>query len=207
VSFAIDIPGCGKGYFGEGGEDQYGQFSECDVDGSVSFFIRILLHHLNYAIIVFLGVQAGRVLEIYENKRTHAIIFSAYSFVLLALYFALTQSDYKNGLVPLVPRLITLSFVCLTASFAFLFQAFLYLIIDFCGIWSVRPFGYMGRNSLFVFLLSGYGDYGNGNCLFPIQWIPVHQTHATLTTMHLWGCIFVLFVSLYLYFKNIFITV
>lgn len=50
----------------------------------------------------------------------------------------------EDGIIPLSKKMMTISFVLTTCSFAFLLFAILYYLIDYKQIWTGAPFIYAG---------------------------------------------------------------
>lgn len=225
VVFLVNVPDCGRGYFGPGGLDGYGKYAKC-IGGATGYIDAVILGRTHlYArptaakiyktaepfdpegimgsissiLLTFLGVQAGRILFFYENKKyLHIAKWFVWSLVCLVLFFALTQGDMANGWIPVNKNLWTPTFTLLTASSAFLVLALFYFLIDVKCLWTGNPFIYPGMNSIIIYCSHALFKY-----ILPCQWL-VANTHAAQFSMALWGMIYWILVSIYLYHKKIF---
>lgn len=112
MTYLVEVPGCGRGYVGPGGLDEHEQFMNCtggvagyidrevfgrhmykgavcrkvyetkqlfDPEGILSTFTSILT--------VYLGVQAGRTLNTYQNVRSKVIRWMIWGIGLVSLFF------------------------------------------------------------------------------------------------------------------------
>ena len=225
VVFLVDVPDCGRGYFGPGGLDGYGKYAKC-IGGATGYIDELILgrSHLysrptpakiyktaepfdpegimgsiSSILLTFLGVQAGRILFFYDKRQyLHIVKWLAWSVVCLILFFALTQADMTNGWIPANKNLWTPTFTLLTASSAFLLLALFYFLIDVKSIWTGNPFIYPGMNSIIIYCSHSLFKY-----VLPCQWL-VANTHAAQFYMALWGMIYWILISIYLFHKKIF---
>ncbi|CBY31402.1 unnamed protein product [Oikopleura dioica] len=160
--------GCPAGYLGPGGLHRDGQFRNCSGGADKGCCICILktgdlqaydpegiLGSINSILIVFLGLQAGRIFNFYETFQQRAIRLSVWGTVLTAVGGALTGlNQFQEGSnIPIAKNLWTLSFVLVMAGWGFLLLLVLYILIDHKKVWDGAPFYFVGMNSILVYLL------------------------------------------------------
>ncbi|KAJ8922259.1 hypothetical protein NQ315_004196 [Exocentrus adspersus] len=180
VTFLADVPGCGKGYLGPGG----------------------ILGTLTSILTVYLGVQAGKTLNTYQSVRARVLRWTVWGVVTGLVGGALCSFSRDNGPIPMNKQLWSLSFVFVTAGMAFIIQAFLFVIVDILRKWGGRPFFYPGMNAIILYV--GHELMKN---TFPFAWKPTEETHGTYLFMNLWGTFLWVSVSIFLYKRNIFLTI
>jgi len=114
-----------------------------------------ILGSINSILIVFLGLQAGRIFNFYETFQQRAIRLSVWGIVLTAVGGALTGlNQFQEGNnIPIAKNLWTLSFVLVMAGWGFLLLLVLYFLIDHKKVWDGAPFYFVGMNSILVYLL------------------------------------------------------
>ncbi|KAJ8930660.1 hypothetical protein NQ314_016522 [Rhamnusium bicolor] len=220
-------PNCGKGYLGPGGLDNYGKYFNCT--GGVAGYIdravfgnhmykhppcqklyenkvyydpEGILGTLTSILMVYLGVQAGRILNTYVNVRDKVIRWTTWGVVTGLLGGALCTFSRDNGPIPLNKQLWSLSFVLVTSGMAFVVQAFLFMIVDILRKWGGRPFFYPGMNPIIL-----YVGHEIMRDTFPFAWKPTTETHATYLFMNLWGTFLWVAFSIFLYKRNLFLTI
>lgn len=80
----------------------------------------------------------------------------------------------------------------------FIFQAFLYSIIDMYALWEGRPFYYAGRNSLLLYI---------GHSLmegrFPFEWKLEYPSHMEILAMNSLAVLLWLAIAVFLHKKNV----
>ena len=138
---------------------------------------------------VWLGYQAGYILQVYPGHTTRLVRWSEIS---------------KNyGPVPLNKNLWSISFVLVTSCFAFTLLSLLYVIIDIKKLWKGQPFFYAGMNSILL-----YCGHSVGYNLFPFRFmIGDMRTHSAKLPEALWGCMLWIIIAFVLYRKKVFVTV
>lgn len=112
-----------------------------------------LLGSINSIVIVFLGLQAGKILLHFTDFKNRMIRFGAWGFVLIAIAGGLCGFEQFEGPIPINKNLWTLSFVCLMGGWGFLVLGALYAIIDHLKLWDGQPFSVVGMNSILLYLL------------------------------------------------------
>ncbi|CAF4945907.1 unnamed protein product, partial [Rotaria sp. Silwood1] len=145
--------------------------------------------------LAYLGVQAGRILVMYQSDLDRLIRLFAWGVFTIAIGVGLTSGTFIGGPMPLNKNLWTLSFSFFTAGLAFLGFSIMYILIDKLKCWNATPFQYPGTNSILIYIAHiVFATY------FPVQWIVVN-THAAHLAMALWGCIFWIIIA-YIFFKK-----
>ncbi|XP_019864996.1 heparan-alpha-glucosaminide N-acetyltransferase-like [Aethina tumida] len=227
VTYLVEVPGCGRGYVGPGGLDEHEQFVNCtggvagyidrevfgrhmykgavcrkvyetkqlfDPEGILSTFTSILT--------VYLGVQAGRTLNTYQNVRSKVIRWMIWGIGLSIIGAGLAEFKRNDGLIPINKQLWSLSYVFVTGGFAFIIQTGLFLAVDIFRKWGGRPFFYPGMNAIILYV--GHELF---NSTFPFAWKPTTQTHGTFLFMNLWGTALWVSISIYMYKHNVFVSI
>lgn len=227
ITFLVNVPGCGKGYLGPGGLDDGGSYFNCTggaagyidrqvfgehmykhpacqrvYENNVYFDPEGILGTLTAVLTVYLGVQAGRTLNTYQNVKAKSIRWIVWGCVTGLLGGALSTFSMNNGPIPVNKQLWSLSFVLVTGGMAFVILAFLFIIVDILRKWGGRPFFYPGMNAIFLYV--GHELLRN---TFPFGWIPTAQTHAAYLFMNLWGTGLWVAISIYLYKHDTFFTI
>lgn len=85
---------------------------------------------------------------------------------------------------------------------AFFLQGNLFIIVDIMRKWGGRPFFYPGMNPLVLY--AGHELFKN---TFPFAWTPVNKTHAAYLSMNLWGTFLWVAIAIFMYKRNIFISI
>ncbi|CAG9761570.1 unnamed protein product [Ceutorhynchus assimilis] len=227
VTFLVYVPGCGKGYTGPGGLDDMKQHFNCT--GGVAGYIdrEVFGHHmlktaacnkvyenvvyfdpegilgtLTAVLTVYLGVQAGRTLNTYQNVRDKMIRWVLWGISAILIGGILCEFKRDDGPIPINKQLWSLSYTLVTAGMAFLIQAFLFLMVDILRKWGGRPFFYPGMNAVFLYV--GHEIFKN---TFPFGWIPTVETHNAYLFMNLWGTFLWVAIAVYLYKHDTFFTI
>ncbi|KAL3284534.1 hypothetical protein HHI36_018692 [Cryptolaemus montrouzieri] len=225
ITFLYNVPGCGKGYLGPGGLDDGGKFYNCT--GGVSGYIDRMIfgEHMYKApipmyetkqyydpegilgiqtsvFIVYMGVQAGRILNSYQNVKDKVIRWLTWGTVTFILGLILCGFSQNDGFIPINKKLWSLSFVLVLSGLAFYVETFLFLVVDIYRKWGGRPLFYPGMNSLFLYV--GHEIFKN---TFPFGWKPVILTHGTFLFMNLWGTFLWVVISIFMYKHNIFFSI
>ncbi|XP_066256194.1 heparan-alpha-glucosaminide N-acetyltransferase-like [Euwallacea similis] len=227
ITFLVDVPDCGKGYLGPGGLDDGGKHFNCTggvtgyidrqffgehmykrpdckkvYETTVYFDPEGILGTLISLLTVYLGVQAGRTLNTYQNVKAKALRWIIWGCLLSLTGGILCEFKRDDGLIPLNKQLWSLSFVLVTAGLAFIIQTFLFIIVDILRKWGGRPFFYPGMNAIVLYI--GHQIFKN---TFPFGWIPTVDTHAAYLFMNLWGTALWVAIAIYLYKHDVFFTV
>ncbi|KAG7169013.1 heparan-alpha-glucosaminide N-acetyltransferase-like [Homarus americanus] len=231
ITFLLPVPDCPTGYLGPGGValmDNGTALPQCvggaagEVDrwlltsahlyqnptakviyGSAAFDPEGVLGSMTSIFQVFLGLQAGMVLQAHKSHRGRVLRWLVWSVVLGALGAGLSGASMNDGVIPLNKNLWSLSYVFVTSCFAYFLLASCYLLVDVWGFWSGAPFFQAGMNS--IFLYCGHNVAYN---LFPWHYIVGNMnTHLALLTECLWGTTLWVLMAFYMYHKKQFYAV
>merc|ERR1711953_1240497 len=93
---------------------------------------------------MFLGYQAGYILQVYPGHRDRLTRWLAWSLLTGGLGALLSGGSQEGGWVPINKNLWSISFVLVTSCFAFPPLAALYVLIDLKHWWKGQPFFYAG---------------------------------------------------------------
>lgn len=185
----------------------------------MSFLLAGLLGVLTSVFLVYLGVQFGRILKTYTDVKSKMIRWITWgvltvsciceivdffdnAILLQALLGGILCKFSKNdGFIPVNKNLWSLSFVLVLGGLAFLIQACLFITVDITRKWGGRPCFYPGMNSLAIYVGS---EVFKG--IFPFGWIPAVKTHGAYLGMNLWGTALWVAIAIFLYKRNIFLT-
>ncbi|KAK8754056.1 hypothetical protein OTU49_009163 [Cherax quadricarinatus] len=231
ITFLLPVPGCPTGYLGPGGvallqdntsspECVGGAAGEVDrwlltsqhiyqnptakeVYGSAAFDPEGVLGSLTSIFQVFLGLQAGMVLQAHQSHHGRACRWLLWCVLLGAVGAALCNASINDGVIPVNKNLWSLSFVMVTSCFAYFLLAVCYLLVDVWGVWSGAPFYQAGMNSIFLYV--GHNVAYN---IFPWHYaVGLMHTHLATLTETLWGTTLWVIIALYLHHKRKFYTV
>ncbi|XP_042888385.1 heparan-alpha-glucosaminide N-acetyltransferase-like [Penaeus japonicus] len=231
ITFLLPVPGCPTGYIGPGGvallQDEEpsphcigGAAGEVDrwllsashiyqnptakgVYSAGAFDPEGVLGSMTSIFQVFLGVQAGMVLQAHKSHTGRMVRWLLWSAALGAIGAGLCGASMNDGVLPLNKNLWSLSFVMVTSCFAFFLLAFCYLLVDVWGVWSGSPVYQAGMNSIFLYV--GHNVAYN---LFPWHYSIGHMnTHLEFLAETLWGTTLWVLIGLYLHHKGKFYTV
>lgn len=227
ITFMLDVPECGRGYLGPGGLQDLGHYTNC-TGGSAGYIDRLIFGehmyktpscHIVYettayydpegilgtftsVLLVYFGVQAGRILHTYSNVKTRVIRWVTWGVVTGLIGAILCGFSKNNGIIPVNKNLWSLSFVLTVGGLAFIIEAYLFVMVDILRKWGGRPLFYPGMNPIFLYV--GHELLRN---TFPFAWTPVNKTHAAYLSMNLWGMALWVVISVFLYKQNIFLTI
>lgn len=231
ITFLLPVPGCPTGYIGPGGIAlmQDGEGSPGCIGGAAGEVDRLILtsshlyqnptakfvYHsgafdpegilgcMTSVFQVFLGLQAGMILQAHKSHRSRLVRWLVWSAILGALGAALCSASMNDGAIPLNKNLWSLSFVLVTSCFAFFLLSACYVLVDILGGWTGAPFLQAGMNSIFLYV--GHSVAYN---LFPWHYtIGSMNTHLQLLAETLWGTTLWVLTALYLHHKKKFYTV
>lgn len=231
ITFLLPVSGCPTGYLGPGGVAllQDGEASpKCiggatgEVDrwlltsahiyqnptakavyGSAAFDPEGVLGSMTSIFQVFLGLQAGMVLQVHKSHRSRIVRWLVWSLVLGAIGAGLCGASMNDGIIPVNKNLWSLSYVFVTSCFAYFLLAICYLLVDVWGGWSGTPFFQAGMNS--IFLYCGHNVAYN---MFPWHYsLGLMNTHLARLAETLWGTTLWVIIALYLHHKGKFYTV
>ncbi|XP_035731756.1 heparan-alpha-glucosaminide N-acetyltransferase-like [Vespa mandarinia] len=226
ITFLLPVPNCPKGYLGPGGYDTFKKYMNC-TGGAAGYIDRyvfgnhmysqtknpvygVILQHdpegimntISAIFIVYLGIHAGKILLYYYQCSSKVLRWLLWSLIMGIIAGVLCDFSKEDGIIPLSKKMMTISFVLTTCSFAFLLFAILYYLIDYKQFWTGAPFIYAGANSIFLYI-----GHTVTMGLFPWSWKENYPTHSTQLIINLWTTTLWLFISYILYKKDIVITV
>lgn len=113
----------------------------------------------------------------------------------------LCKFSKNDGFIPINKNLWSLSFVLILGGLAFLIQAFLFVVVDITKKWGGRPCFYPGMNPIVIYVGSEiFKD------TFPFGWVPNVGTHGAYLGMNLFGTGLWVAIAIFLYKKNIFLS-
>ncbi|ESO84192.1 hypothetical protein LOTGIDRAFT_211131 [Lottia gigantea] len=227
LTFLLKVPDCPTGYIGPGGLEEQGQHWNC-TGGSAGYIDRLIfgdnhiyqnptckeIYHstvpydpegflgtLNSCFLCFLGLQAGKILLIHKDwvlRIKRLLIWAVFTGSIATL---LCKASKDDGWIPINKNLWSLSFVLALACMAFVLLTICYLVIDVYPLWSGSPFYYPGMNAIVLYV--GHEFF---NRKAPVYFHVPHN-HESELAINLWGTIFWVLVSYYLYYKDIFISI
>ncbi|XP_001603332.2 heparan-alpha-glucosaminide N-acetyltransferase [Nasonia vitripennis] len=227
ITFFLHVPGCPRGYLGPGGYHHYGLNVNC-TGGAAGYIDRLifgqhmyqktmnpvygptlphdpegLMNTISAVLIVFMGVQAGRIFVTYYQANSRIIRWFAWFVATGLLAGILCNFSQEKGWVPVNKNMMSLSFVLCTSSFAFLLFSILYYLIDHKKFWSGVPFIYAGANPILLYV----GHYLTMG-LFPFAWeTGTTPTHASVLAMNLWTTTLWAIIAYLFYMKDFLITI
>ncbi|KAJ8675685.1 hypothetical protein QAD02_011471 [Eretmocerus hayati] len=227
ITFLLHVPGCPRGYIGPGGYHHHGDYTNCTA-GAAGYIDRLvfgkhmymktmnpiygptlphdpegLMNTFSATIIVFMGVQAGRIFVTYYQAGSRIIRWFSWFAITGLLAGVLCNFSVDHGMIPINKNMMSMSFVLVTSSLAFLLFSILYYLIDHKKIWSGSPFIYAGANPILLYV----GHYLTME-LFPFAWkLPIMPTHTSLLAINLWTTTLWAFIAYLLYKREILITI
>ncbi|KAK7864612.1 hypothetical protein R5R35_003200 [Gryllus longicercus] len=232
LSLLLPVPGCPTGYLGPGGLDSSvpkGDIYQNCTGGAAGYVDRLLLgpdhiyqtptfRHIYQTVLpfdpegllgtltavlnVYLGVQAGRILLSYHYSVSRVIRWCVWGIFCGIVAAVLCRFQKDDGWIPVNKNLWSVSFVLLTACFAFLLLSVLYLVVDAGKWWNGHPFLYAGMNPLIL-----YVGHELAKNKFPWSWEPYYHTHTEFLAMDVWGTCLWLLIAFILFKKDIFLSI
>ena len=228
ITYVLAVPGCPRGYIGPGGLYDYGAYTNC-TGGAAGYIDRLifspshmykrstarhiyqnkepydpegLLGVLTAMLIVQFGVAAGRVLVRYDGHKQRIVRFLFWATTSGIMGGVLCEFQKEGGVVPVNKNLWSLSYVLVTASFAFILFLFFYCVVDWASAWNGNPFRYAGLNSILL-----YVGHELTNGVFPFGWHPVGVDHGSHLLMNLWATSLWGMIAYVCHLKKIYISV
>ncbi|OQV24758.1 Heparan-alpha-glucosaminide N-acetyltransferase [Hypsibius exemplaris] len=226
VTYLLPVPGCPTGYVGPGGLHDNASHWNC-TGGAAGYLDRVwlgnghiyqtptckaiyqtqafdpegILGYLSSIFLVFLGLQAGRILTLFTEHRQRVIRLIGWGLGLGLIAGILCFFTKNDGWIPVNKNMWSLSYILTSASTGLLILAALYVLIDVLDLWTGTPFFYPSVNSIVIYVgsevLSG---------LFPFSW-QMPQNHAAQLFMSLWTTFIWWLISFLLYRRKVFIAI
>lgn len=227
LMYLVHPPNCPTGYFGPGGLHDQGAYFNC-TGGAAGYIDRIILgpshlyqHPGSKAIyhstqpydpegilgyftsifLVFLGLQAGKILLMFKEHKARLARWMIWALLTGSIAGILCCFSKNDGWIPVNKNLWSVSFVLATASLAFMLLSICYVVNDVYKFWSGGPFYHAGMNSIMLYI--GHSITHN---MFPWRW-QVQPTHMNELFMNLWGTSLWVIIAVWMYRKNVFVTI
>ena len=159
-----------------------------------------ILGCLTSCILTYIGVSAGHILIHYSSPIKRILKFFFYSILYGACALVLCKWSRDDGWIPINKNLWSLSFIFALASIGFLVFSFFYLTCDVFCLYSGKPFLYLGKNSIFIYICHILFEK-----LFPVQF-RVPADHSYRIALHIYGTLLWTVVAAVMYYKKIFIN-
>ncbi|XP_020913771.2 heparan-alpha-glucosaminide N-acetyltransferase [Exaiptasia diaphana] len=245
VTYGVKVGHCPTGYTGPGGIGrEYPQAVNC-TGGVANYIDRMFLGNhlyrwatvktlyktklphdpegclgsLTSIILVFFGVQAGRILHTYPDHKSRLLRWTVWGVLLgvvgignslLNVYRcpgSCWDEFYSTFCIiwfnSWFTYLRSLSFILVTGSTSFILLAMCYFFTDVAGWWNGAPFFYPGMNSILLYV--GYGILYNR---FPFTWkTDEYVTHTEKLSMNLLATALWVLISYYLFQKKFFLKI
>ncbi|CAH0386561.1 unnamed protein product [Bemisia tabaci] len=225
----LPVPGCPTGYFGPGGLHNHSAFFNC-TGGATGYIDRLvfgenhlyqrptsakiykstipfdpegLLGVIPTVFLMFLGVQAGRILHCYQSTDARVKRWIFWSVLTVAMAAVQCKFAKEGGYIPINKNLWSFSFVLVTASSAFFIFFALSLLIDHFQLWSGTPFRQAGMNAILL-----YVGHDVTHDVFPWSWKPHSvSSHFEFLFMNVWATALWMLIAFALHKKGFFITI
>lgn len=209
LTFLLPVPGCPRGYLGPGGLSDNSLHFNC-TGGAALYIDRVifgekhifsnptcklmyhtgsydpegLLGNLTSIFLCFMGVLAGRILQVHSSPIKRIYHWLAWGIVFCALAALLCKMSQNDGWIPINKNLWSVSFVFLMGGGGFLVLTVMYLLVDVWKIWNGAPFIYVGMNSIIIYC--GHETLGT---YFPFNFYTAtsFSHHSLLLTANLIG--------------------
>ncbi|XP_035224286.1 heparan-alpha-glucosaminide N-acetyltransferase-like isoform X2 [Stegodyphus dumicola] len=227
LMFFIHGPNCPPGYFGPGGMHDGGMYSQC-TGGAAGYVDRVLLGNSHIyqkpsfktiyhstqpydpegilgfftsIFLVFLGLQAGKILLTYKEWKARVIRWMFWAVITGIIAAILCLGSKNGGWIPVNKNLWSVSYILATGSMAFTLLSICYFVIDIKNWWSGAPFYHAGMNSIML-----YVGHSITHQMFPWRW-QVEPSHMNELFMNLWGTTLWVITAIWMHHKSIFVTV
>jgi len=179
ISFTIydpDHPEC-KSYLGPGGLAQGGKYVNC-TGGAAAYIDRLVFtsHHiyqhpecqslykcsahdpegllgiLTSIFLTYMGLQASRILFLYDSHGSHVKRWLFWLIVWAGLAVGLCGASIDDGVIPINKNLWSVSFVFATGALGYLLLTICYVLVDVKKWWDGAPFYFAGMNAIFLYV-------------------------------------------------------
>lgn len=229
LTFAVDVPGCPKGYTGPGGLGEgYPEAFNC-TGGMAGYIDRIalgkhiyrwptikdvyktvipfdpegILGCLTSIVLVFFGVQAGHILTIHSKHSSRLIRWIIWAVIMTAIAVGLCGATKNEGIIPINKNLWSVSFIFATGATSFFLFAICYILTDVLDWWNGAPFFYPGMNSILLYV--GHGILWRH---FPFSWeMDEFGSHGEKLAMSMAGTALWVLIAYYLFTVKVFLKV
>ncbi|XP_054719973.1 heparan-alpha-glucosaminide N-acetyltransferase-like isoform X1 [Uloborus diversus] len=227
ITFLVAEPQCPRGYLGPGGLHDGAKHFNC-TGGAAGFIDRLLLQEshlyqhpsskpiyqftlphdpegilgfLTSIFLVFLGLQAGKILLCYKDWKNRVTRWMTWGLTLGILAGILCLFSKNDGYIPVNKNLWSVSFIFATGSLAFILLSICYLMIDVQNWWTGAPFYYAGMNSILL-----YVGHSLTHTMFPWRW-QMESNHTNELFLSLWGTSLWVLIAIWMYKIKVFVTV
>lgn len=160
-----------------------------------------LLGCLTSIFLVFLGLQAGKILLTYKEWKPRLIRWMFWGIVTGTVAAILCLGSKNDGFIPVNKNLWSVSFIMATGSMSFILLSICYLTCDVFNWWSGSPFFFPGMNSILLYV----GHLMTGQ-MFPWAWA-VENNHSQRLMINLWATSLWVLISIWLYYKKFFLAI
>ncbi|XP_050418946.1 heparan-alpha-glucosaminide N-acetyltransferase [Patella vulgata] len=227
LTYALPVPGCPTGYTGPGGISDGGKHVNCTA-GAAQYIDKVVLgenHIYQYptpqviyqtsmahdpegilgvltsVFLCFLGLVAGRIIITFEGHASRVIRWLIWAAITGGIGALLCKGSQNDGWIPVNKNLWSVSFIMVTACFAFILLSVLYIVMDVLKWWKGGPFVYPGMNSIVIYVC--HGVFWRE---FPINW-QLEPVHWKLLLQDVWGTSIWIFVAYLMYRKRFFVAI
>lgn len=229
ITFFLPVSNCSTGYLGAGGLWDHSNQYNC-TGGAAGYLDRLvftnehiyprptcqklykcnvpydpegLLGTLTTVLCVYLGVHAGRIVQVYKKTNERVIRWTIWFLLTVIAAGLLCKFSVNDGFIPLNKNMWSLSYVLFCSGLAFLIFSVLHIIVDKNKCWRGVPFYQVGMNSIALYI--GHVIFKQ---TFPWQWKPFFpKTHTEYFIMDCWATMLWIMISMFLYKRKIFITI
>jgi len=152
----------------------------------------------------FFGVQAGRILLMFNTPDSKLRRWAFWGTAICSVGVIFTEGKIDDGWIPINKNLWSVSFTFVTGGAGFIVFLIFYVIVDFIGMWSGAPFSFVGRNSILIYI--GQQTLRN---YFPFMFFTAqsHSSHALLMTSNSIGVISWIIIAYMMHRKGFYVSV
>eukprot|EP00298_Acanthocystis_sp_HF-20_P010614 c18947_g1_i1.p1 GENE.c18947_g1_i1~~c18947_g1_i1.p1 ORF type:complete len:819 (+),score=282.01 c18947_g1_i1:31-2487(+) len=227
VQHGLSVPGCPTGYleaggsYGSNGEHPYctgGAHLYVDVQfvgrphvynsptcgtlyGTLGYDPEGFLGAINAVFLTFLGLQAGRIVTIFEEPKEKIIRLFTWGSIFCLIAGGLCGFSQNDGVIPVNKNFWSTSFIFVMGGSGFIVLSIFYILIDLKKIWHGIPFISVGKNSIFIYMMHEHFDAVPEP--FAFNW----DTHGSQLANHLFKVAFWCLVAYYLDKKRVYFTI
>lgn len=162
-----------------------------------------LLGTIHSCLIVFLGLQAGKIFLYYKEPGERIKRCLAWSLFLGIISAVLTKCSQFDGWIPVNKNLWSTTFVTSLSCMAFFIFPVMYYVIDVKKWWTGVPLYYVGMNSILLYV--GHEVFQD---FIPFSWgAGATSTHGELLAMNMLGTTYWVIIAYYCYKINFFVKI